>query len=218
MQGLRRFAIAALLALASTAAFAQDANGSASTGPADAGAAPVAATGTLNFNVLPFRSDANLPRKVISQLESGAIEWGQKGNQIVVTMVNKRFIDFDVNHMTRYGSAETLPLPAGTYRITGVGLEMHTAFSIDKVLAKGAYVNEDIIEFTIEPGRTTTLTIDPVIEKDATFFLSFYMPALMASISTEGGTPTQPRALNQREATSIAWPQYEGPLKFRPKR
>jgi hypothetical protein len=226
MNLLFRAAVAALLAFGCSAAFAQassdgtspatDAGGPNTT--AAATAAPVAATGTLKVDVLKFRSEVTLQRKVISQLESGAIEWGLKDDLLVFTMVNKRFIDFNIAHMTRYGTAETLQLPAGTYRITGVGLEMHTAFSPEKILAKGAYVNEDVVTFTIEPGKTTTLTIDPVIKGDNTFFLKFFMPALATTVTPEGGTPTQPRILNQREATSIAWPQYNGALKFRPQR
>jgi hypothetical protein len=226
MNRLFRAAVAALLVLGCSSAFAQAASDGAAP-LADAGSrdttapasvAPVAATGTLKVDVLKFRSEVTLQRKVVSQLESGAVEWGIKDGLLVFSMVNKRFIDFDIAHMTRYGAAETLQLPAGTYRITGVGLEMHTAFSPEKILAKGAYVNEDVVTFTIEPGKTTTLTIDPVIKADNTFFIKFFMPALVTTVTPEGGTPSQPRILNQREATSIAWPQYNGALKFRPKR
>ena len=216
-----RVAIAALLSLATNFAFAQQAGGAeaapGSDVPPPQATAPVAATGTLVFDVLPFRSEIALKPKVESQLKSGAIEWGVKDGQIVITMVNKRFIDFDIAHMTRYGQSETVQLPAGEYRVTGLGLEMHTAFSVEKVLAKGAYVNEDILVLTIEPGKTTKLTIDPIIQKDNTFFVQFFMPALLTSITPPDGTATTPRVINQREATSIAWPQYNGTLKFRAK-
>ena len=219
MLQVHRVARAALLALASNLAFAQQANDAATPAPADTPAleasAPVAAAGTLVFEVLPFRSEITLKPKVENQLKTGGIEWGVKGGQLVVTMVNKRFIDFDIAHMTRYGQSETLSLPAGEYRITGVGLEMHTAFSVEKILAKGGYVNEDVIAFTIEPGKTTKVTIDPVIQKDNTFFVQWFMPALSTTITPEGGSATPARVINQREAASIAWPQYQGKLKFR---
>ncbi|RYI15392.1 MAG: hypothetical protein EON48_11250 [Acetobacteraceae bacterium] len=170
-------------------------------------------TGTLVVNVAPFTSEKELPKKVDRQLRSGGLEWGIKDGLLVFTMVAKQFIDYPITHMTRYGQSETLELPAGDYRITGIGLEMTTSFSVQKVLDKGAFVNEDVVSFRIEPGQATTLDIKPVIYKDATFAVNFWMPTLVASITTPAGTgPETP--LNKRVATSIAWPQYTGPLKF----
>lgn len=68
--------------------------------------------------------------------------------------------------------------------------------------------------FTIEPGKTTTLAIKPVIYKDATFAVNFWMPTLMASLKGEAGNDAG-TALNTRGASSIAWPQYNGLLKVR---
>lgn len=210
MNRIFRAAVAVLFVFGCSFAFAQSAPEAVV--PA---AAPAAATGTLKIDVLKFRSEVALKPKVVSQLESGMIEWGIRDDLLVFSMVNKRFIDFDIAHATRYGTGETLQLPAGNYRITGVGLEMHTAFSPEKVLEKGAYVNEDVVTFVIEPGKTTTLAIDPVIKADNTFFLKFYMPSLVATVTQEGNAASRPKSLNQRETTSIAWPQYDGPLKFR---
>lgn len=132
---------------------------------------------------------------------------------MVFTMVAKQFIDPPINHLTRYGQSETVTLPAGTYHVTGIGLEMTTGFSVQKILDKSAFVNEDVVTFTIEPGKTTTLAIKPVIYKDATFAVNFWMPTLMASLKGEAGNDAE-TALNTRGASSIAWPQYNGPLKF----
>jgi len=101
--------------------------------------APLAAaveTGTLVVDVKPFTSEKELPKKVDEQLKSGALEWGVRDGQVVFSLVNKQFIDFPLNHMTRYGQQETLSLPAGDYRVTGIGLEMTTAFSVKKVLER----------------------------------------------------------------------------------
>lgn len=176
-------------------------------------AAPATATGTLFVDVKPFTSEKELPKKVDKQLRNGGLEWGIRENQLVFTMVNKQFIDFPVNHMTRYGQNESLTLPAGEYRITGIGLEMSTGFSPQKILDRGAFVNENIVTFRIEPGKTTTLTIVPMIKIDRTFALNFWMPSMMATVG-DGTTTTAEVALNDRIATSIAWPQYSGPLKF----
>lgn len=171
--------------------------------------------GTLVVDVQAFTSEKELPKKVDKQLRNGGLEWGVKDGRVVFTMVAKQFIDFPINHMTRYGQSESLALPAGEYRITGIGLEMTTAFSVQKILDRGAFVNEDVLGFTIEPGKTTTLSIKPVIYRDATFALNFWMPTLQASVKPESVAEATPeKALNRREATSIAWPQYQGSLKF----
>ncbi|GAB2670264.1 hypothetical protein [Arenimonas aestuarii] len=177
---------------------------------------PVAAqeaTGTLVVQVKPFTSEIELKKKVQAQLESGGLEWGLQDGLMVVTMVNKRFIDFNVNHMTRYGSEETLQLPPGDYRITGIGLEMVTAFSPEKMLDKGAFLNEDVLSFRIEEGKTTTVEINPIIRKDMTFLIKWYVPALMTRVVTEDGAGEEV-AINLRSDQSLPWRDYSGPLKF----
>jgi hypothetical protein len=179
-------------------------------------AAPQPATeqnGTLIVEIKPFSSEKELPKKVVKQLKSGMLEWGQRDRQLVFTLVNRRFLDFPVNHTTRYGSSEQLSLPAGEYKVTGVGIEMSTGFSVDKILERGAFFNDDILTFRIEPGKTTTLTINPVIKIDRTFAVNFWMPSMMTSVN-DGTTVTPEVALNDRNDKSIPWPQYTGPLKF----
>ena len=90
---------------------------------------------------------------------------------------------------------------------------MKTAFSPEKVLAKGGFFNENVLAFSIEAGKTTTLSLDPVIAKDMTFLIEWYMPALLASVTIDSNT-TEPKAINLREDGSVAWPDYSGPLKF----
>lgn len=169
--------------------------------------------GTLVFDIKPFRSEVKLKPKIENQLKSGGIEWGIKDRQLVISLVNKRFVAFDINHLTRYGQSERLELPPGKYQLTCIGLEMKTAFSPEKVLAKGGFFNENILTFDIEAGKTTTLSLDPVIAKDMTFLIEWYMPALLTSVTTDSNT-TEPKAINLREDGSVAWPDYSGPLKF----
>lgn len=209
LQPLHKMLLALAACLLATAAMAQD------TPPAPAAAPAVSPQiGTLVVDIAAFNSERDLPKKVVKQLESGAIEWGVKDNQVVFTMVNRRFIDFPVSHMTRYGQSETLLLPAGEYKITGLGLELTAGFNVQKILDRGAYVNEDVLHFTIEPGKTTTLKIDPKIYKDAAFIVDFWMPTLMTSVVTDAGS-SPAVSLCSRLPTSIAWPQYKGPLKFK---
>jgi len=170
-------------------------------------------TGTLVVNIEQFTSEKELPKKVDKQLRNGGLEWGIKDDLVVFTMVNKQFIDYPINHMTRYGQSESVAVPAGEYRITGIGLEMSAGFSVQKILDRGAFVNENVMTFKVEPGKTTTINIKPVIYKDGAFVVNFWMPTLMASVRTEAGA-SEEKSLNTRGEASVAWPQYSGPLKF----
>ena len=170
--------------------------------------------GILLVDVAPFKSEIELKKKIQAQLESGGIEWGQTGNRIVFTTVNKRFINFDVNQFTRYGTQKSLELPAGDYLITCAGLVVHTAFSPEKILSKGGYFNENIVTAHVEAGKTTTLKIEPVIRKQNTVFMSFFMPDLLTSTILDG-TESEQVSLNAQTDKSIKWDDYSGDLKFK---
>lgn len=171
-------------------------------------------TGKLRVEIQPFSSEIELKEKVKKQLESGGLEWGANGGQLVFTMVNKRFINFDLPHFTRYGTDETIELPAGEYTVTGIGLIPSTAFSPEKILAKGAYFNEKVMAFTIEEGKTTTVKVRPVIRKNATFFLNYFLPELLVSIAQEGAEFGPEVSIIAKTESSVPWPAYNGPLKF----
>lgn len=210
MGTIRTFVILAAL-LASPAAVTQEAMAQEATAQAPA----EAATGTLVVEANAFTSEKPLPKKVEKQLKSGGLEWGIRENLLVFTMVNKQFVDFPINHMTRYGQSEQLTLPAGDYCVTGIGMEMTAGFNVQKILDRGAFVNEDAVTFRIEPGSVTTLSINPVIKRDNALMVDFWMPTLMVRIS--GGMEAgEGIAINTRGDKSIAWPQYTGPLKFVP--
>ena len=210
MNNLHRAAFAALLLFVGQIATAQQAITPPATAPQ---ATTPQAMGKLVFDVKPFTSEVPLKKKIEAQLQSGGIEWGIKDGLLVVAVLNKRFLDFNISHLTRYGQNEQLDLPVGEYRVTCVGLEMHTAFSVEKVLNKGGYFNENIITFKVEEGKTTTLSINPIIKKDMTFMIEWYMPALMTTVATDAGS-SEAKVINVRQADSIAWPDYHGPLKF----
>lgn len=180
---------------------------------APAAAQEAVTAGTLLVDVQPYVGEKPLSKKVDRQLKGAGLEWGIRDNLLVFTLVHKRFIDFPINHMTRYGQNETLILPAGEYRITGIGMRMTSSFNMQKVLDRGAFVNNDVMVFRIEPGRTTTLRINPIIKRDTAFAADFWMPTLMASIVDKNGA-SQQKVLNERNDSSIGWLDYQGPLKF----
>ena len=173
-----------------------------------------AETGTLLVDIAPFTSEIKLKKKIQTQLESGGIEWGQGSNRIVFTMVNKRFVNFDLPEFTRFGTQKSLELQAGDYTVTCIGLVFHTAFSPEKVLSKGGYFNENLMTVHIDAGKITTLKILPIIRKQATFFLNFFVPELLASTIVDG-TESAQVSLNAQTEHSIKWDDYSEDLKFR---
>ncbi|HXV41222.1 MAG TPA: hypothetical protein VD701_09695 [Steroidobacteraceae bacterium] len=172
-----------------------------------------ATTGTLVFDVKPFTSKVKLKEKIENRLKTGGIEWGAADGQLVVTTVNKRFIRFDLPHMTRYGESKTLELAPGTYTIHCAAFIPEGGLSVEKALAKGAFFNLDQMTFEIAEGKTTTLEVHPVIESESTFLLKFFMPELQVKL-VEDGAIKQEAVINNRVESSIAWNDYSGPLKF----
>ena len=172
-----------------------------------------AATGTLVFDVKPFTSKVKLKEKIENRLKTGGIEWGAADGQLVVATVNKRFLRFDLPHMTRYGESKTLELAPGTYTIHCAAFIPEGGLSVEKALAKGAFFNLDQMTFEIAEGKTTTLEVHPVIESESTFLLKFFMPELQVKL-VEDGAIKQEAVINNRVESSIAWNDYSGPLKF----
>ncbi|HVY63999.1 MAG TPA: hypothetical protein VHH11_04175 [Gammaproteobacteria bacterium] len=173
-------------------------------------------TGKLVFDVKAFTSEIDLKPKMEQQLKSGGLDWGIVGRQLVVTLVNKRFIGVDIPNLTRFGDRKELDLPPGDYTLTCVGLIPEGGLSVEKVLDKGAYVNQDVLHFTIVAGKTTVLEADPVIKKHNTFFLKFFIPEIQVKVVADGA-PAGDAVINTRGDASVPWPQYDGPLKFRAK-
>jgi len=122
--------------------------------------APVMASeGTLVVDAKPFTSQIPLDKKVEDQLRGAGIEWGVKDGLFVQSGVNKQYVNFDISNLTRYGQSKSIAVPAGDYSITCIGMIPHTAFSVQAMLNKSAYVNENMIHFHVDAGKTTTLTI-----------------------------------------------------------
>lgn len=171
------------------------------------------AMGTLVVDIQPFTSEVKLKPKIETQLKSGGIEWGAKDGQVVFTSVNKRFVNFDIPNFTRYGTQATNELPAGDYSISTVGLIPSTAFSPEKILAKGGYFNENVMTFRIEAGKTTTISIRPVIQKSSTLFVKIFMPDLLTTVTVDGVSSPEVSILAKTDK-SVDWPNYSGALKF----
>jgi hypothetical protein len=170
--------------------------------------------GKLTVDIQLFTSEVKLKPKIETILKAGGLEWGAKDGNVVFTMVNKRFVNFDIQNYTAYGKQTTIDLPAGDYAISGVGLIPSTAFSPDKILAKGGYFNEKIMTIRIEADKTSVIKIRPVIQKNDTLFMKFFMPDLFATTITPEGVASPEVSIVAKNEKSLPWASYTGFLKL----
>jgi hypothetical protein len=169
--------------------------------------------GTVVFDVKPLTSQVELEQKVRDQLEAGGIRWGAQDGQLVVSMVDNRFLHFDLPYMTGYGNQRQIELPPGTYHLSCVGYIAAGGFSVEKALRKGAYFNLDVLTFQVAAGETTLLEVAPVVRAHAQAFVKYPLPELRVKV-TEDGVAGDEAVINERTGTSVPWDNYEGSLKF----
>ncbi|WP_217538580.1 hypothetical protein [Stenotrophomonas sp. GbtcB23] len=181
-----------------------------------------AATGTLVMEVDKLQSEVPLSKELQELIRTGGVDWGIKGNELVLTVVDTRYLDFDYGFTTRYGYRHALQLPVGTYRITAVSREPRRSYSEQRLLDRATFVNRNVASFTIEAGKTVTVRVGPVIMDEDALNPAVFIPTLFASVSSaDGGAPggAAPRrkAVTLRDNSSTAWPDYRGPIKFIPR-
>jgi hypothetical protein len=182
---------------------------------------PVSAqqSGNLVFDLKNYTSAAKLPKNAQKSLEHAGILWGMLDNTLVIPMVDSKYVKADVPNLTRFGEQKTLELKPGTYTITCIGYEFSsTSRDIDKVLAKSAFFNNDVVTFSVLPGKTTTLEISPIYEAESQWRVlskfTFFLPDLKIHVLEDGIPKGEDIVVNRRTDKSVAWDDYHGPLKF----
>jgi hypothetical protein len=176
-------------------------------------------SGTLVFDLKNYTSDAKMPKKAQKQLDHAGIRWGMLDNSVLISLLNSEYVKADTPYLTRFGEQKTLELKPGHYTITCIGLEFNsTSTDVDKALAKSAFFNNDIVEFTVLPGKITTLEITPVYVTESQWRLwvkfNIFMPELKVRVLEDGTPKGDDLVITQRTAKSVAWNDYHGPLKF----
>lgn len=125
-------------------------------------------TGTLVFDMKPYTSTAKMPDKSQKAIEHAGIRWGIEDNTLLIALVNQNFVNADLPYLTRFGEQKTLTMKPGDYTITCIGWEFDsTSADPSKNLAKSAFFNNDIVKFTVLPGKTTTLELTPVYKQES---------------------------------------------------
>lgn len=180
------------------------------------------ATGTLVMEVDKLQSEVPLSKELQELIRTGGVDWGIKGNELVLTVVDTRYLDFDYGFTTRYGYRHALQLPVGTYRITAVSREPRRSYSEQRLLDRATFVNRNVASFTIEAGKTVTVQVGPVIMDEDALNPAVFIPTLFASVSSAdgdapGGAAPRRKAVTLRDNSSTAWPDYRGPIKFIPR-
>jgi len=168
-------------------------------------------TGTLVLDMKSATTDTHLSKGVKNRLENAGLEWGVADGKVVFTIVNKRFVNFNLAQFTRFGEMTTVAVPAGEYTLTCIGfINEGGLLNPEKALDRGAYVNADVVTFRIELGATTTLSVQPVMQKQAGALVNLFMPDLLVS-PPGGGDPVR---VNERTDRSLPWSTYAGLLKL----
>ena len=168
--------------------------------------------GTLLVEVQNYESDVKLKKGIRKQLDRGGLEWAIKGDELVIPFIGTKFVDADPLYTTRWSETDEVSLSPGEYAITFIGYEQKKLFGgIDKVLSKGAYFNERVLTFMIEPGEVTTLQILPRYQKTGSM-LKVFLPALHVKVIRDEAV-VQESVITGRTEQSISWDDYTGDLK-----
>jgi hypothetical protein len=176
-------------------------------------------SGKLIFKALEYTSEAKLKKNIVKQLEHAGILWGHNDTCLIVSLVNRKYVNADLNELTRYGDEKEVELKPGSYTITCIGYILNSVSKdIDVVLSKSAYFNLDILSFEIKSDQTTLIEILPVMQKQVkrgfSSGLKMYLPDYHTKI-IENEKVLAEAIINLETDKSIQWDDYNGPLKFK---
>jgi hypothetical protein len=176
-------------------------------------------TGTLVLELKNFTSDAKIPKKSQKNLAHAGVRWEMVDDGVLISLVNERFVKADLPNLTRFGEQKAVELKPGRYSITCIGYDFSsTSRDIDKVLAKSAFFNNDVMTFTVSAGKTTTLEIAPVYKAESQWWVlskfTMFLPDLKVRVLEDGTPQGDEVVINRRTEKSVAWNDYHGPLKF----
>ena len=171
------------------------------------------ASGSLVISLLPYEAEIQLNEGVRAQLDQQGIEWGLVGSDLIVSFVSRRYVAVELPQLTRYGELDTVELPPGDYTITCIGLDVKKpARDFERLLAESAFINKDVVRFSIRPGEATRLELRSEIRKQGGFWLKTFVPRVHATVHDGKGDGRQ-IVINDRIESSIPWTRYSFPSK-----
>jgi hypothetical protein len=168
-------------------------------------------TGTLVLDVKPFDAEMKIKKKVRKVLEAGGIFWGVNGEHLVMSQVLKKYVNARLSN-TPMGEQEEIELAAGEYQITCIGYEVTKTKTTDveDELDASAYINEDVLMFTIRPSKVTRLEIVPSLRKaKANFVIKVFIADSTITVFEED-IAVREAMVTRRTNASIGWGDYDG--------
>ena len=176
-------------------------------------------SGTLVFDLKNYTSDAKMPKRTVQAFQHAGFHWGMLDKTLLIPMVNQAFVKAETPYLTRFGEQKTLVLEPGQYTITCIGYEFNsTSSDVEKSLAKSAFFNNDVVTFTVLPGKTTILEIFPIYKPEyhwrALAKLTMLVPDLKVRVLEDGTPKGEDVVINRRTPKSVPWDDYHGTLKF----
>jgi len=176
-------------------------------------------SGTVVVDVKNYTSAVKIPKNTQKRFQHAGIQWGMLDNAVIFTFVGQNFVKARISNFTRFGEQQTLDLKPGQYTITCIGYEWgSTSKDPDKNLSKSGFFNNDVVTFTVLPGKKTTLEVSPIYVTEAQWFLwakmNLYIPDLKVRMVVDGTPTGDAVVISKRTDKSVAWDNYHGPLKF----
>lgn len=176
-------------------------------------------TGTLVLDLKNYTSDSKLPKKIQTQLLHAGLPWGMVEHTLLIPLVNQKFVKVDTLNLVRFGEQKTIEVTPGDYTITCIAHEFNSnSTSVDKFLSKNAFINMNVLKFTILSGKTTTFEISSKYEPQSAWFRlskeTMYIPELSVRVLVDRTPTGEVVVINRRTDKSVAWDDYKGPLKF----
>lgn len=176
-------------------------------------------SGTLVISLKNYASDSKIPKRTKESLEHTGIRWGIVDDNVLISLVRENFVKAEMPYLTRFGEQKAIEMKAGPHSVTCIGIEFNsTSRDVDKYLAKSAFFNNDVLIFTVLPGKTTTLEIYPTYKAESQWWvlskITMLIPELKVRVLEDGIPKGEDLVINQRTPKSVAWNDYKGPLKF----
>jgi hypothetical protein len=171
-------------------------------------------SGTLVVNIHGYDSEIKLKKSVQRQLAHSGVEWGIVGSELLITLVNRSYVAAELPYLTRYGESRSLELPVGEYTISCIGLVVDSVSrDIEAFLARSAFVNKDVLRFSIRAGQSTRLDVHSLIRKQkAGLLVRMFVPQVRVVVQ-ENAESAQGAIISDRTSSSVPWGSYSGPLR-----
>jgi len=174
-------------------------------------------TGRLVFELKPYTSDFELRRAEAREGEELGLEWGflpEQPNQLLVSGIP--YVNWHVPNLknrSSYCTQQQVELRSGDYALSCLWITPSVGFTAGGLLRKSAFVNVDVLHFTIKAGDTTVLEARTQLHKTNVALQKIIFRDIVVTV-VDHGSSVAAAAINARTEKSVPWADYAGPLKL----